>query len=99
MINGILNGLFSFVFTIISVILAPIDAVISSAFPSFSDILTSFGAFITQILGVIPWVLSWFHIPAFLLAFISLYLIAKLTTSLAIHEVKLLLAWYRKLMP
>ena len=73
MINAILNGLLNAVFALISILLAPIDAVISSALPSFSEVLTSFGNFITQILGVIPWVLSWFNIPVALLAFISYY--------------------------
>lgn len=99
MINGILNGIFNFVFSLISTLLSPIDTLISSAFPSFSDILTSFGTFITNVLGVIPWVLSWFNIPMALLSFISYYFIAKLTTSVAIHEIKLILAWYRKLVP
>ena len=99
MINAILNGLLDIVFSLLSILLAPIDALISSTLPSFSDLLTSFGSFVTQILGVIPWVLSWFNIPVALLAFISYYLIGKLTLSLAVHEVKLVLAWYRKLMP
>lgn len=99
MINGILNGIFNFVFSLISIILLPIDTLISSAFPSFSEVLTSFGNFVTNILGVIPWVLSWFNIPISLLAFVCYYVIAKMTTSVAVHEIKLLLAWYRKLVP
>lgn len=99
MINGILNGILNFVFGLISILLTPIDTLISSSFPSFTQILTDFGNFITQILGVIPWVLSWFNIPVALLAFVAYYAISKITVSIVVHEIKLILAWYRKLVP
>lgn len=99
MINAILNGLLDFVISLISVLLAPIDLLITNNIPAFADILQSFGDFISTILGFIPWILSWFHIPGALIAFVCTYFIAKLTISIVVHEVKLTLAWYRKLVP
>lgn len=99
MINGILNGLLNFAISLISVLLAPIDTVITNALPSFSDALVAFGDFIDSVIGFFPWILSWFHIPGTLLVFVCSYLVAKLSISLVVHEGKVLLAWYRKLMP
>lgn len=99
MINGILNGLLNFVISLVGVLLMPIDTVINSTLPQFSDLLTQFGSLIDKVLEVIPWVLSWFHIPGFFIIFICQYLIFKLTASVIVHEGKIILAWYRKLMP
>ena len=99
MINGILNGLLNFVIFIIGVLVSPIDSLINSTLPQFSDLLTNFGSLIDKLLEVIPWVLSWFHIPGYFIVFICSYLIAKLTMSVVVHEIKLILAWYRKIMP
>ena len=99
MINAILNGILDFVFSLISILLSPIDALISSTIPSFSQVLTDFGSFISTILGFIPWILSWFNIPIALLTFVAYYFIAKLSISIVVHEIKVALAWYRKLVP
>lgn len=80
-------------------LLAPIDTLINTYLPSFSAVLQNFSSFINTILGFFPWILSWFHIPTLLLEFVVGYYIAKLTISVAVHELKIILAWYRKLMP
>lgn len=99
MINAILNGLLSFAINMINLLLTPIDSIISSSLPDFAEVLTSFNGFIDSIIGFFPWILSWFHIPIFLLTFVCSYLIAKLSISIVVHEGKILLAWYRKLVP
>lgn len=99
LINAILNGFLNLVITLVGILLYPIDYAINSTFPSFTEVLTGFGNFLDQILLSIPWILSWFHIPQFLLAFICSYFIGKLTVSLVVHELKIALAWYRKIMP
>lgn len=99
MINSILKGLLSFIISLISVVMAPLDSALNTLLPQFSDVLTMFGNFIDRILSIIPWALSWFNIPIALLSFVCAYLIAKITISSMVHEVKLALAWYRKLMP
>lgn len=99
MINKFLLGLMSFIVSIISVVTAPIDTALNTLLPQFSDVLQMFSDFIDRILAIIPWALSWFHIPYGLISFVCLYLIAKITVSMGVHEIKLALAWYRKLMP
>lgn len=99
MINAILNGLFSFLITIVTALLSPIDSFISANLPDFNNVLSYFGSFIDSVIGFFPWILSWFHIPGALLVFVASYYIFKLSSSAAISIVKLVLAWYRKLMP
>lgn len=99
MINAILNGLFNFLTSIITVLLSPIDTFITNNLPDFSNVLASFSNFIDEVIGFFPWILSWFHIPGTLLIFVVGYYVFKLSSSAAISVLKLVLAWYRKLMP
>lgn len=99
MINKILQGMLSFIISLVSVLMAPLDSALNTILPQFSDVLTMFGNFIDRILSIIPWVLSWFNIPVALLTFVCAYIVAKITISMGVHEIKLALAWYRKLMP
>ena len=99
MVNAILRGIFNLVIGLVQNILRPIDLLLANSIPAISDLLTGFGNFLSYILGFIPWVLSWFHIPTFLLTFLVYYLIAKITVSQAVHVVKLAIAWYRALKP
>lgn len=99
MINKILQGMLSFIISLVSVLMAPLDSALNTLLPQFSDVLTMFGNFIDRILSIIPWVLSWFNIPVALLTFVCAYIVAKITISMGVHELKLALAWYRKLMP
>lgn len=99
MINAIIRGLLHFIIAMISLLMAPLDNALNTLLPSFSDALTLFGNFIDRILSIIPWALSWFNIPVALLTFVCAYLVSKITISTMVHEIKLALAWYRKLMP
>lgn len=99
MTGALLTGLINFVINLVSVILLPLDTALNNLLPSFSNALTLFGNFIDNILNIIPWVLSWFHIPYELLVFVCGYIVAKSTISLMVHELKIALAWYRKIMP
>ena len=99
MINAIINGFFNIVIGLVTTLLTPIDNLINSVVPQFTDVLTLFANFLNYILGFIPWVLSWFHIPNFTLAFVIYYLIGKITISMTIHHIKLALAWWRTLKP
>lgn len=99
MINKLLQGMLNFIIGLVSILMAPLDTALNTLLPAFSDVLTMFGNFIDRVLSIIPWVLSWFNIPLPLLTFVCLYIIAKITISMGVHEIKLALAWYRKLMP
>lgn len=97
MINAIINGVLSFVNGLLGLILAPVDTLISQFLPDFSQVLTDFGYFIDEILGIIPWVLSWFNIPMALLTLALVWAISKIGLLLGTHMLKVTLAWWRTL--
>jgi len=99
MINAILKGIFSLVISLVSLLLTPIDLAINAALPSVSDALTYVGNFFSYILGFFPWILSWFNMPSWFVTLVVAYWTFKLTVPLAIHTVKLALAWYDKIKP
>lgn len=97
LINAIINGVLSFVSGLLSLVLLPIDTLISQYLPDFSEVLANFGLFIDEILGIIPWVLSWFNIPFALLQLVLGWAISKILLLLGTHIFKLTLAWWRTL--
>lgn len=97
MIDALINGILHFFNTILGGLVAPIDALISQYLPSVSDALTSFGNFINGILQIIPWVLSYFKIPAFILYTLITWLVAKILINYGVHTFKMVLAWWRTL--
>lgn len=99
MINAIIKGIFSLVISLVEVLLYPIDLVINSALPGVSDALGYVSTFFNYILQFIPWILSWFNLPSVFITFVVAYWVFKLTVPLAVHTVKLALAWYDKIKP
>lgn len=99
MINKILMGIFNLIIGLVSVLLAPIDAIISAALPSLADGLDMVSNFFNWVSGLIPWGVSWLGFNSIVIALFVAFMTFKLTVPLAIHTVKLALAWYNKLKP
>lgn len=99
MINAILKGIFRLVIALVNLLLTPIDTLINNAFPSISSVLNTIGDFFNQILGFIPWILSWFHLPSYFITFVVAYWVFKLSVPLVVHTVKLAIKWYDKIKP
>lgn len=99
MINSILKGIFSLIIALVNLILVPIDTLINSAFPSIADAITQINNFFNYILSLIPYILSWFHLPIAFITLIVGYYTFKFTLPLAIHTIKLAIKWYDKLKP
>lgn len=97
MVNAIINGILNLIQVLVTIVLLPLDTLISSALPSFNDVLGLVQDFITTIVGFIPWILSWFNFPMVILTYISLYFVFKLSMSITTHGIKLALAWWDKL--
>lgn len=97
MIRAIINGIFNLILSLVSVILTPIDNVISQFLPGVSSVLDSISQFFNYILQFIPWIMSWFHLPSWLISFVISYYVFKLTVPLIVHTVKLALSWYNRL--
>lgn len=99
MIKALLKGIFKLVIALVNLILLPIDNLIGSAFPAISQALTYIDNFLSYIGNIIPWILSWFHLPSAFITLVVGYMTFKLTLPLAIHVVKLAIKWYDKLKP
>lgn len=99
MINAILLGLLNFFSSLISVFLSPLDNIIYNLLPDFNELIVNFNLFLARILEVIPWALSWFHIPSYLLNFIVLYYIFKVSITFVANRLKLILSWWHRLVP
>lgn len=97
MIDAIISGILHFFSTMLSALVAPLDTIISQYLPDVSTALTSFGNFVSSILQVIPWILSWFHIPAHILTIVVTWAIAKIWLNLGVRVFKIMLAWWRTL--
>lgn len=97
MINALLTGLFDIIISLVNVLLSPIDALISSAFPDIANGLNYVSAFFDYVCSIVPWAMSWFAFPATLIQFFIAYWTFKLTIPLAVHTVKLAIAWYDKI--
>lgn len=97
MINAIINGILSFVSGLLTLVLSPIDALITQYLPDVSSVLSGVSSFFSEILGIIPWLLSWFNIPRELLTLALTWAIAKILLLLGTHTFKLVCAWWRTL--
>lgn len=97
MIKAIINGIFNLVLGLVDIVLMPIDLIIQQFLPGVSDVISSIGAFFNYILGVIPFLCSWFHIPPYLILFLISYWTFRLTVPLLVHAIKNAVAWYNKL--
>lgn len=99
MINAILKGIFKLVISLVNILLTPIDTLINSVFPGISNVLNTVSDFFGQILGFIPYILSWFHLPDYFITFVIGYWVFKLSVPIVVHTVKLAIKWYDKIKP
>ena len=102
MINTILKGLFSIVFTIMNTFLSPIyDAVADIDLGGFTvaDTISQMNSFLTLIRTTLVWVADATGIPLWLFNIMGLFMLANITLRIVLYVLKLLLKWYRKLMP
>lgn len=97
MIKVLITGIFKIVIGLVSIVLAPIDALIAQFLPSLDNALSYVGQFFDFIGGIVPFVISYTGINAFVLNAIIDISVFILTLPLMVHTVKLALAWYNKL--
>lgn len=97
MINSFLSGLIEFFKGFLALLLSPIDSIITEYLPDFADMLSYVGDFFNTILGFIPWILSWLNIPVLVVGFVISYYIAKITISFLVHEIKIIVAWWDRI--
>lgn len=102
MIDTIMKGLFSMFIALANNFLSPIYSLIANidlGGYTIADALTQLNLYITLLRQSIGWVANATGIPGWLFALMGLFMIANLTLRIAVYVIKLLLKWYRKLMP
>jgi len=79
--------------TITNVILFPINLLINSFFPDFSNALTNISAVFQLGQTYMGWVISFLGVPAVLLSMVLAYYLFVITVTMGIWGVKLAIKW------
>lgn len=99
MINKILQGIFKLLTKAISIFLAPINALIASMLPGFNDMLTNVANGFNSAVQYVGWVIDATTLNTNVISFFILFMSFKVLFPLAVSAIKLVVKWYRALMP
>ena len=102
MINTILKGFFSIVITMTNIFLQPIYNLIANidiGGMTIADVLNQVNGYIVILRGGLSWVANATGLPSWLFGVMGLFLTANISVRVSIYVIKLILKWYRKLMP
>lgn len=79
---------------VVNIVTTPINSLISTYFPQISSGFDYINDFFDMILGLIPWIMSWFNLPDLFIELIIGYWVFKLTVPYLVHAVKIAVAWW-----
>ena len=99
MIKAIISGLIQLIINLVNIFLTPINALINQFMPSLNNAFNAIGSFLNICVSSIGWVISALGIPPVVIELIIAFYTFKLTVPLLVHAVKLVVKWYRALMP
>lgn len=99
MINAILKGLFKIITKFISIMLMPINLLIQNMLPGFNDMLTGVSQAFNACTQFFGWVIDACCIESNVVSFLILVLSFRVLFPFAVSAVKLIVKWYRALMP
>lgn len=99
MINSLLTGLISFIVNCISLFTSPINSLISQYIPSFSTVLSTVNNFVSWLTKFVLYIASWVNFDGATWTFIVACASFLFLVPLLAHSIKLILRWYRMLMP
>lgn len=97
MINAILTGIFKIVTKLILLLLSPINALITSMLPDFSNMLTNVGNFFSTGATYFGYIVDSLFLNSEVVSFLILYWTFKLTFPFLVSLIKLVVKWYDKL--
>ncbi|MDD6710437.1 MAG: hypothetical protein PUE26_09905 [Ruminococcus sp.] len=97
MINAILKGILSLLTSLLSIFLTPINNLVSTYLPDFSNALTKIADFFVMCTGKIGWVLDSLLIDKETISLLVTVMIMKLTLPYLISSVKSIVKWWRSL--
>lgn len=95
----VVKAIVKFLINIIGGIFTPLDNLILDFLPSFAVPIAFFGNLLNWLKDFILWVLSWLPFDSDLWAWFIGYLVIKITASLAISLIKLVVHWWHALAP
>lgn len=99
MIKAIISGLIQLIINLVNIFLSPINSLIESYMPSLNTAFSSIASFLNICVSSIGWVISALGIPSIVIELLVAYYTFKLTVPLLVHAIKLVVKWYRALMP
>lgn len=99
MINAIINGLLSFVSQLIEACFFPLDTLISNYMPDVTAILSYISNFFNLLENYGAFVLSYTGLTHEIIGFAVLMIVATIYIAFLTLGIKLILRWYRMLMP
>lgn len=99
MINAILKGLFKLITKFISILLTPINLLISNMLPGFNDMLTGVGNAFNNCTQYFGWIVDAACLESNVISFFILVLSFRVLFPFAVSAIKLIVKWYRALMP
>lgn len=99
MINALLKGIISLIIGLTSTILKPIDLLIASVLPDFSNALSAVASLFNLASQYVGFAISVTGLSNETLSLIVLYFTFKLTAPLMVSTIKSAIKWYDKLKP
>lgn len=99
MINAILKGLFKIITKFISIMLIPINLLITNMLPGFSDMLTGVSNAFNSVTQYFGWIIDATCLESNVISFFILVLSFRVLFPFAVSAIKLVVKWYRALMP
>lgn len=99
MIGKILNGVLQFVINTVTLLLTPIDNLITTNFPSLDNALSSINSFINYIISVIGYAIDASCLTDVVLLLVVGYYSFTIVLSVSTYVIKLILKWYKALVP
>ena len=99
MIDTILTGLLSFITAIISVLLAPINLLIDTTLPDFSNMLTNVSDAFNQVSLYFGWIIDATCLNSNVISFFILFMTFRVVFPFSVSAIKVIVKWWHALAP
>ena len=99
MIAKLFTFIFDLVINLVNLLLSGVDSIIEQFLPSVADAIDMISALFSNVLNIIPWVMSWMGLNSTVVGIVVAVFTFELTVPFIVHTVKLAIKWYDKLKP
>lgn len=99
MVNAFLNGLLTFVSKLIEIMLTPLDLLVSGLMPDVTVVLSKVSSFFSLLENYGSFVLSYTGLTHEVIGLVVMLIVAIIYLTFSTLGIKLVLRWYRMLMP